>query len=275
MVAVVRKPIADGGISQGEPDSEIERGALKYAIENRTRIAREIVNTSVYYREEIPFTMFMAGSPGAGKTEISLQMIDFCEKEFSSLLNLESSLKILRIDPDEIRASIPGYVGSKAHLYQRAVSKIVEKVVDRAFEKSVSFLLDGTLSSLVVADRNIQRAVARRRHVDVFYVYQDPISAWKIVQNREVDSGRAVPFDVYIKQLMSARDNVEEMLRRYGNRVNLGIFISKEDSYESKFMATLDDFDRLVPRYYDEDDLRQVILAGGLNEPQNEGPGGR
>lgn len=107
MVAVVRKPIADGGIFQGVPDSEIERGALEYAIENRARIAREIVNTSVYYREEIPFTMFMAGSPGAGKTEISLQMIDFCEKEFSSLLNLESSLKILRIDPDEIRVIPP------------------------------------------------------------------------------------------------------------------------------------------------------------------------
>ena len=52
----------------------------------------------------------MAGSPGAGKTEVS--------KAFAALLEelpaqgFDGLGKVLRIDPDDYRAYLPGYTGS-------------------------------------------------------------------------------------------------------------------------------------------------------------------
>lgn len=263
----MRKFVGGEEVSTQLSDSDVESRALKFAIDNRTRIAKEVVNTSIYNREDYPYTFFMAGSPGAGKTDISFQMVEFCKDKLSDLLDSSSAEKILIIDPDEIRELIPGYSGEDAHLYQRAVSKIIEKILDRAFEKSVSFLLDGTFSNITVADRNIGRAVARRRHVNVFYVYQDPALAWKAIQVRERYTGRSVPFDVYIQQLVSARSNVEEILKKYGGRVKLSIFISCEDCYETKLMATLDDLNCLLPDGCDVLSLKQRVLMAEVSVP--------
>lgn len=39
--------------------------------ENRTRLSKELTDISRYPKEEQPVSVFMAGSPGAGKTETS------------------------------------------------------------------------------------------------------------------------------------------------------------------------------------------------------------
>lgn len=45
----------------------IEEAALEFAKANRTSLARTIADTNIFAAEASPLTVFMAGSPGAGK----------------------------------------------------------------------------------------------------------------------------------------------------------------------------------------------------------------
>jgi UDP-N-acetylglucosamine kinase len=64
----------------------------------------------------------MAGSPGAGKTEFSKNFINILVKK-------EPSRKVVRIDPDEIRAWFPEYNPKRSELYQSAVSLGVDVLI--------------------------------------------------------------------------------------------------------------------------------------------------
>jgi len=70
-----------------------------------------------------PISVFMAGSPGAGKTEVSIGLID----EFDD--------RPVRIDADEIRMLCPNYNGTNAHLFQKAASKGVDLLYDFTLAK--------------------------------------------------------------------------------------------------------------------------------------------
>lgn len=61
-------------------EKAIEEAALQFAKGHRTRLARGIADTKVFPSEVSPLTVFMAGSPGAGKTEISKAMVDVLEQ---------------------------------------------------------------------------------------------------------------------------------------------------------------------------------------------------
>ncbi len=52
-----------------------KRVAIVFAKANRTRIARELSCVHTYPGESQPVSIFMAGSPGAGKTEVSKVLI--------------------------------------------------------------------------------------------------------------------------------------------------------------------------------------------------------
>ncbi|MGO2714113.1 MAG: zeta toxin family protein [Pseudomonas helleri] len=141
----------------------IEEVALEFVRVNRSSLARQVVDTHLFAPEESPIAVFMCGSPGAGKTEISKALVELFE-------SAEADQRVLRIDPDDFRLLIPGYTGANSYLFQRAVTRVLEKVLDRVFEKSVSFILDGTMASFSVAKRNIDRALAHNRVVQVLYV---------------------------------------------------------------------------------------------------------
>src|SRR3989339_1846356 len=60
---------------------------------------------------EEPFSFFMAGSPGAGKTEFSKRLIE-----------IMAPISIVRIDADEIKEFIPQYNGKNSDIIQGAAS---------------------------------------------------------------------------------------------------------------------------------------------------------
>lgn len=127
---------------------EIKNTALEFAKANRKAIARQITDQNIYQPDDIPVSVFMAGSPGAGKTEFSKNFLNTLEKGITH--------KILRVDSDELRILLPGYTGNNSYLFQGAVSVIVEKIHDLALEHKQSFVLDGTLSKYDKAVANIQ-----------------------------------------------------------------------------------------------------------------------
>ena len=245
-------------------DDEIITDAMEFARENRTRIANQFVNLAVYPSEDRPWTVFMAGSPGAGKTEVSKGF----EAALEELPNegFEGLGKVLRIDPDDFRIHFPDYNGRNSSLFNSAVTKIVEKVVDRAFAKSVSFILDGTLSSDAVARKNIDRSLRRERDVTLLYVYQDPLRAWQFVQSREAVEGRNIPLQAFVAQYFSCRRTVKAMKLLHGPSIRVDLLIQARDGQGQP--TVIEDvsaaaIDAAIPDTYSEEQLLQRLSRGG------------
>lgn len=239
-----------------EEEERIQEEAFAYAKMHRAALARKIVDLTRHPPEEHPFTVFMAGSPGAGKTEVSKAIVfaveDSADPDFSY---------VLRIDPDEYRSLLPGYEGNNSWLFQKAVIKILEKVLDRAFKQSVAFILDGTLSSYEVARSNTKRALDRGRVVQILYVYQCPIKAWSFVQDREVAEGRNIPLEAFVRQYFDARRNVMALKREFGDQIHVDLLIQSDDDDEPRMElnVTADTFDASLPESYDEKSLYQLL----------------
>jgi adenylate kinase family enzyme len=235
----------------------IEHAAFEFARANRALLARQVADTSVYLSEETPFTVFMAGSPGAGKTEISKAMVEALDTGISSL----QAKRVLRIDPDDFRSLIPGYNGSNSYLFQRAVTKILEKVLDLAFQKRLSFILDGTMANLGVAKRNIDRVLGNHRNAQVMYVYQRPELAWQFVQARELTEGRNIPLQEFARLFVAARSNVIELKRLYVDQIHVDLLIKNFDggSQWVELDASSDTIDALIPQNYDQAQLVELL----------------
>lgn len=188
-------------------DDEVRMRAEEFARRHKKRIARERTAVSVFHPDEYPVTVFMAGSPGAGKTESSERLIDHLQESSGS--------SILRIDTDDLRELLPGYTGENSSLFQAATSIIADKMQDLALAQHQSYVFDGTLTNLEAARRNIQRNISKNRHVFIVYVYQEPLQAWNLVQARKRKDGRDIPKDAFIKQYFLARENVNTLKKEF------------------------------------------------------------
>lgn len=71
-------------------EKRIEEDALAYAKKHRTEIARRLTNPAIVVPEANPVSVFMSGSPGAGKTEASIELLKPKGAD---------GARVLRIDP--------------------------------------------------------------------------------------------------------------------------------------------------------------------------------
>lgn len=236
---------------------ELEEAAFQFAISHRRPLAKKIVDTDVFIPERTPLTVFMAGSPGAGKTEVSKAMVETLEKGAQDV----GGRRVLRIDPDDFRELIPGYSGGNSYLFQRAVTKILEKVLDRAFEKRVSFILDGTMSNLDVAKRNIDRVLKGNRAAQIMYVYQRPELAWEFVKAREITEGRNIPMEKFAQQYLAVRENIVKLRQSYGQDLQIDLLVKNTDSSEEFYepRVTVEKIDALIPETYDYQQLIELL----------------
>ncbi len=222
--------------------------AKQFARKNKTTIAKDRTDPTRFPTEERPVSVFMAGSPGAGKTEASIELLDEFPGE-----------AIIRIDPDELRELFPGYKGGNAHLFQGAVSDVVNRILDLALKQGQSFLLDGTLANYKIAEDNVARALGKNRVVQVLYVYQDPLLAWEFVQAREAAEGRRITRDTFIDQYFSARDVVNALKRKFGKDLKVDLLMKNLDNSRRWFKAGVDQIDNHIPERYSRDDLKQAL----------------
>jgi predicted ABC-type ATPase len=231
-------------------EKRIEEEALAYAKKHRTEIARRLTDPAIFVPEANPVSVFMAGSPGAGKTEASIELIN---------LKGADGAKVLRIDPDELREELPGYTGENAWLFQRAVIPIVERIHDRALDQQQSFLLDGTLSSYKVAEKNIQRSLTKGRTVQILYVYQEPHQAWKFVQAREAAEGRRIQPEDFVRQYFDARVVVNRLKGELGKRIQVDLLMKNNDGSHQFYRAGVDQIDNHIPEKYSVTDVRLML----------------
>ncbi len=225
-------------------ENDISEEALRFARSNKKSIARRLTDRAIYPPEESPVSVFMAGSPGAGKTEASI-----------ALVNLFADVSILRIDPDELRNEFAAYQGANSWLFQRGVSILVEKIIDHALDQRQSFLLDGTLSNLKVASRNIERSLKKGRFVQILYVYQNPMLAWDFVKAREEAEGRRIRKEHFIEQYFAARDVVNALKLEYGGDVHVDLLIKHIDNSGRLYKAGVDKIDYHIPEQHTRADL--------------------
>ncbi len=196
-----------------EDSAKVSTDAIQWVKSHTKEIVQQFAGK--YPRaEKAGVSIFMAGSPGAGKTEFSKNLLQILEK---------GDHKIVRIDPDEIRQWFPFYILGKAELFQSAVAIAVEKLHDHVLAQNKHFLLDGTSAKLEKFRSNIQRSLDKNRSVLISYVYQDPLVAWDFTQKRESVEGRNIPKDAFIGQLFCAYENVEKMKAEFGDRIEVDL----------------------------------------------------
>ncbi|MCE3269684.1 MAG: zeta toxin family protein [Ramlibacter sp.] len=233
-----------------DEEKKLVDDARHFAKKNGRAIARELADLAVFPGEEKPVSVFMAGSPGAGKTEASKEL----------LKKLGDS--VLRIDPDDLRSRFPGYTGANSWVFQGGVSLLVEKLLDLALSQKQSFLLDGTLSSYTVAERNIERSLKKGRHVQILYVYQEPQFAWEFVQARENKEGRNIRPEHFVKQYFEARQVVEALKKKFGQELIVDLLIKNIDGSGRLYRANVDQITSHVPEKYTHEQVLEITSEG-------------
>lgn len=113
-------------------EQRISEKAIEFANRNKKAIALELTDKDDIPPDEGAVSIFMAGSPGAGKTEAS-----------KSLIRQIGGTPIVRIDPDELRTRFEDYDGRNSWLFQPAAAILVERIHDYVLRNS-----DGTCMSI-------------------------------------------------------------------------------------------------------------------------------
>lgn len=195
-----------------------------------------------------PVSVFMVGSPGAGKTEFSKRLVGRFGKD------------VVRIDADEIRDMLPQYHGGNAYLFQRAISFGMDKLYDHVLDKGMNVVVDGTLRNYEKAKSNIERSSGRDRKVEVFYVYQEPDRAWDFTRKREVVEGRNIPKEAFIDSFFLSRENVLKLKRMFGDRIPVHVVLKNMTNDDEEIFYDVADIDSYVKTGYTRDELERNLV---------------
>lgn len=226
-----------------------EAEAVEYIKSHKSDIFGIFCPAAICHSVENPVSLFMAGSPGAGKTEVSKGLI----KRFKDAP--------IRIDADEIRTICPGYIGTNAHLFQRAANKGVNLLYDHALHHDINCILDGTFAYGGAAE-NIQRSLDRNRRVELWFVYQDPIRAWEFTKAREAREARRVSREVFIRAFFESRNNARAVKEQFGKGIELNILTKDYETRSEDFQLNVpaDELDRIADSRYSLENLNHLLV---------------
>lgn len=249
-----------------EREIKIQKEAVDY-IESHEK---ELIDMFILSKKPIQldlFTFFMAGSPGAGKTEFSRRYMDeTIDKTNSNVTNRLREMGVdidnvetffVRIDADEIRDFLPQYrktdvqscVTGNSHVMQKAANKGLDILRRYCFQNSISFLHDGTFGNYETMKDLIKKSLRRNRNVQIFYIYLDPLVAWEFTKAREFLEGRNIIKEKFIEQFFSSRENVDKVKREFGNKVTINCIV-KNQRNEPEEIRQVDNVDNFVKEYY-------------------------
>lgn len=230
-------------------EQRIKDEAIEYARRQKKAIARKLTDKNQFPPDAEPVSIFMAGSPGAGKTEASKALV----RQFRD--------PPVRIDPDELRSEFQDYNGRNSWLFQPAAAILVERIHDHVLKNNQNFILDGTLSSLDKARSNIERSLKRDRCVQILYVYQEPALAWRFVCAREAEEGRRIEPDTFVAQYFAARSVVNQLKMEFGQSISVDLILKNHDNSDRIYKDNIDKVDHHVPEKYTAGEIR--ALTGG------------
>ncbi|MCF7796102.1 zeta toxin family protein [Patescibacteria group bacterium] len=222
-----------------------------YIKKNKKEIIEKFASLLKYSSVKNPFTVLMAGSPGAGKTEFSKSFIISLSKNNNSKYR-----KIVRIDADDIKNIIPGYNGKNTKKFHKASIIGLEILFNSVLKNKQDVLIDGTLCNYNKACENINRSLKRNRKVSIFYIYQDPLIAWEFVKKRKKIEGRVIPKKIFIEDFFKARNNVNKLKKDFGNKIYLNLVIKDLNKVEKyKIKRNINNVDNYLKIKYSKKEL--------------------
>lgn len=232
-----------------DEESALSQKALSYIKREKRQLLERFAKSDVHKPSGRPITLFMAGSPGAGKTEVSKNLAE----KFTEGVPV-------RIDADELREICPGYSGTNAHLFQAAATKGVQILYDHVLKERLHAIMDTTFQYMGALD-NVQRSLEKQRTVAIYYLYQEPAIAWDLTKKREATERRRVSLDDFIGALLRAREHVRAAKERFGDRITVHVmlrnFETRTDEIHPDVTAT--DIDKLIPMQYTVEQLKSQL----------------
>ena len=229
-------------------DKELEQDAYGYIAHRKDELIKRFADPEIFKTVERPVSLFMAGSPGAGKTEVSRSLV----KRFE--------VRPIRIDADEIRAICPEYSGDKAHVFQKAATKGVHILFDYALHKNIHAIIDGTFA-YNDALKNIERSLKHKRIIELWFIYQDPLKAWEFTKVREAVECRHVDKNLFIRSFLRAKNNARLVKSTFGSTIDLNLLVKNIDNTDGELYLNIqaEQLDHHIGRAYTEDELRTLL----------------
>ena len=226
--------------------------AISFIKSHRKELVDRFCRLSDYPRSLNPFTMFMAGCPGAGKTEFSKSIIPELQKR-------DPEHRIVRIDADEIRLMIPQFNGKNSHKVQAASAIGVEKIFDHVQDHGQNCIVDGTFAKYNIAHKNIVRSLNKSRKVGIFLLYQEPLIAWDFTKKRDAIEKRNIPKDAFIESFFASKDNVIKIKAEFGNKIELNVIIKNGANEAGKMLFNVPTVDKKLGAGYTMGSLRKLL----------------
>lgn len=228
-------------------DEEISSAASKEIRKRKGELIIKYADIKKYPADLKPASVFMAGSPGAGKTEFSINLI----KELGS--------SVIRIDADEIRREISFYDGKNSWLFQNAVSIAVYEIFHSVLKNQQSFVLDGTMANLGISQKNINKVIQVRGIAEVYFIYQDPLVSWEFTKAREMVEGRNITKPIFVSAYFASRDTVMAIKNQFKDHVVLNLVIKNAQGDIGRTELNIENIDSHIREQYNEYDLNQLL----------------
>lgn len=216
--------------------------------ENKKSFAKNFLSNYAPANDHQPTGIFMAGLPGAGKTELSKNLIT----------RLCSNTP--RLDMDEIAEQIPNYTPENADDFRIPATTLLNRIYDNIIKNNYNFLLDGTFGSKNSLS-NIEHALKHNYRLTIFYIHQDPKTAWNFTKAREIIEHRAITEEGFIDTYFTLLSNLRLILANNYDNLYINVIVkdSNNEILEIQENITLKDIDSLVKKDYNNTTLKQYI----------------
>ncbi len=250
-------------------EEHIRNAALAYINSHKDTLIQQFILD--YKVIPIPtFSIFMAGVPGAGKTEFAeeyVKRINASFKQFVADKKVANALSrhgidisvyrnlLVHLDIDRIREFIPQYqktnttcgVKGNAHIIQSAAGAGLEILRRYCINNDISFLLDGTFGNqFSTFDRLIRKMRRQGRKITIFYVYSHPTVAWQFTKKREIVEGRNITKENFIKQYFKSIDNIRRAKEKFGDNIELNCILKDRDNRIKKILFNESSLDNIL-----------------------------
>lgn len=188
----------------------------------------DIVNHTLqpYHSSDNPTAIFMAGLPGAGKTEF-LNNLSVYGDEF------------ITIDLDFLVSQIYGYSPENYYNYRKAGNILVSALFDKVLKQHISFALDGTFAH-PQALKNIERTLKHNFLVNLFLVAQKPDISWRNTQARQLITKRPINRDGFVNTCHNIIPNLQTAFHTFRNNPNFSMKLIKKNPQDHSYKYTYD-----------------------------------
>lgn len=230
-----------------------EENIDEWVRKHKKLFARKLIRDAGVERSGEPTAIFMAGLPGAGKTEFAKNLIK----------NL--GVKVIRLDMDEIAAQIESYSPQKADKFRVGASALLNRTFDKVVIGGYDFVMDGTFGG-TSAVRNIDRVVKHGYAVKVIYVYQNPAVAWQYTLAREKIEHRAINMQGFVDSYFRTIGNLHG-LKEHGEAVKVDIVVKNDSNSVKEWRRNISvkDIDHIVKFEYNEKELKEKLYVSFQN----------